>query len=945
MTKCYRVIIGLSLIACLPGAGTSVSQAQAIRDLDQEFEFASGLVSWGFPDFAEKVVQSILRLHPDQKDRAQLIQTEILIARRKFEDAEKVIQQMGMESPKAQAIALALARAYYAIGEMDKARTLYTEFFKRYEGRMPTDPDLLRFYQEACYQFGLMLENSGDLLGAIKAYGRILDTKAERGTKRRIQAKQAELYVKAAAEDASKRDAFLNEAKKLCESIQWGGIDIWFGQSLITLAHSELVKGDRAAAEKVITSNLDILKGIDEALKEQGESLSVSPMAGARYLLGEILQASAEQMERRGGAPNDIVAMYGKALSEFYNVFIKYGDSDWGQPAGVKAGAIKDLLQSRYNKVVKIDLGKKVQQAASGFFKLPDTLFRQKKYQDAVREYLKVLNQFPESDHTGIALGNMMEAYAELGDTFMVKLLMAYAAERFAGRDDCALALLRMGKYYFDKNNEPMYMLAYETYLTAFPKHDRAGSILYVLAGIKKKQGNEAAANRYLERIVKNYPQDPNYSKALSMMAWGYYASTNLEKAVEGFRIFIKEAQPSPTKAQAQSALADSLRQLGRFMEAAAEYETLIQWLAPKNNPYGTSADDVAKNQKLLERAVFQRAACYARVTEPPEVVTEARSRAVRAYDQFLAVYPNSELAPAAMSGKGAVLLALGQFDVAAKTFDELAAKYPNSEEGRSALYALAKSAMEIKLYDQARDALAKMLNNVKAFTPDQFTRLGQMFFDAKLYSEAIKAFAQVRGSTDDRALLERALYGLGQSYYELKDYPKAIEALDEMMKRYPRSGLFYQAKFTLGRAYREIGKPQEAIAALTDVFKFADTPVLLNQASYDLGLIQKQQGDLQGALASFLRIGLLADPENPELRPLVEKSLLESVDLGMQLGRYDDVNDSCDLFLKLFSNSSEVPRIRDVRGQARMKAVQAGTGAAPTGAVPTAATSGGATP
>lgn len=941
MTKRLGVLAGV--VWAIAFLGTCRAWAQTIANLDQEFEFASGLVNWGFPDFAEKVVQNILRLHPDQKDRARMIQAEILIGRRKFDDAEKVIQEMGMESPKAQAIALALARTYYAIGEMDKARGLYSEFFKRYEGRTPTDPDLLRFYQEACYQFGMMLENSGDLLGAIKAYGRILDTQAERGTKRRIQAKQAELYVKAAAEDAAKRDSYLNEAKKLCETIQWGGIDIWFGHSLITLAHVELVKGDRAAAEKVITSNLDILKGIDEALKEQGESLSVSPMAGARFLLGEIFQASAEQMEKRGAAPADIIAMYGKALSEFYNVFVKYADSDWGQPAGVKAGNIKSLLESRYNKVVKIDLGTKAQQAAAGYFKLPDTLFRQKKYQEAINEYLKVLNQFPETDHTGIALGNMMEAYAELNDTFMVKLLMGYAAERFAGREDVALALLRVGKYYFDKNNEPMYMLAYETYLEKFPKHDRAGSILYVLAGIKKKQGDEAAANGYLERIVKNYPNDPNYAKALSMMAWGYYAATNLEKAVEGFRIYIKEAQPSPVRAQAQAALADSLRQLGRYMEAAAEYEVLIQWLAPKNNPYGTSAEDVAKNQKLLERAVFQRAACYARVSEPPEVVADARARAIRAYDQFLALYPNSELAPTAMSGKGAVLLAMGQHDAAAKTYDELAAKYPNSDEGRGALYALAKSAMEIKLYDQARVALDKMLANTQAYTPDQFTRIGQLMFDAKLYPEAIKAFTQVRGSTEDRALLERALYGLGQSYYELKEYAKAIEALDEMMKRYPKSGLFYQAKFTLGRAYRETGRPAEAIAALTDVFKYADTPVLLNQASYDLGLIQKQQGDLPGALASFLRVGLLADPENPELRPLVEKSLLESMNIGMQIGRYEDVGDSCDLYLKLFPNSAEVASVRELKAQARMKAVQAAAEASATNAP--AASSGAAAP
>lgn len=917
-----RAAVVLAVISCL--FPVICVWAQASLKLDEEFEFASGLVDLGFPDFADKVVQNVLRVHPDQKDRAQLIQAQILIARRKFEDAEKIIQAMGMESPKAQAIGLALARAYYAIGETDKARTLYSDFFKRYEGRIPTDPDLLRFYQEACYQYGQMLESSGDMVGAISAYGRILGTQADRGTKRRIQAMQAELYVKAADKDSGKRDQYLNEAKKICEQIQWGGIDVWFGQSLVAMAHAELVKGDRVAAEKVITSNLDILKEIDQALKEAGETPAVSPMAGARYLLGEIFQANAEQMEKRGAAPAEVVEMYGKALSEFYNVFAKYGESEWGQRASVKAGNLKNLLETRYNKQVKIDLGGKVKQAAAAYFRLPDTLFRRREYKQAVEEYIKALNQFPETDHTGIVLGNMMEAYAELDDPLMVKMLIAYAGERFAGRDDVAMnALLRIGKYYFDRKNEPMYMLAYDTYLKYFPKHERAGAVLFTLAGLKKAQGDEAAANALLERIVKEYPRDPNYAKALSSMAWGYFASSNFEKAVEGFRVYIKEAQPSPAKAQAQNALAESLRQLGRYAEAAAEYEVLISWLAPKNNPYATSAEDEVKNQKLLERAVFQRASCYARATEPPESVPEYRQRAIKVYDQFLAFFPKSDLAPKAMSGKGAVLMALGQYDAAAKTYEELAQKYPNSDEGRGALYAMAKSAMEINLYDQAKGALDKMIADAKSYKPEQFFRIGQMMFEAKLYPQAVKAFEQVRSATVDRVMLEPALYGMGQAYYEMKDFSKAVEVLEDMVKRYPMSKLAYQAKFTLGRAYRELDQPAKAIAALTDVYKYADTPVLLNQASYDLGLVQKQQGDLAGALASFLRIGLLADPKNPELRPLIQKSLLESIDLGMQLGRYDDVNDSCDLFLKLFPTGDQAARVRESKAQARIKAVQ----------------------
>jgi hypothetical protein len=48
----------------------------AADELDQEFLFASGLVNLGMSDYADKVVQQVLRSHPDQKDRAKLIQAD-----------------------------------------------------------------------------------------------------------------------------------------------------------------------------------------------------------------------------------------------------------------------------------------------------------------------------------------------------------------------------------------------------------------------------------------------------------------------------------------------------------------------------------------------------------------------------------------------------------------------------------------------------------------------------------------------------------------------------------------------------------------------------------------------------------------------------------------------------------------------------------------------------
>ncbi len=90
----------------------------ARADVDEDFKFASGLVNYQppFADFAQKVVDAVLAKDPSQKDRSRIIQAEILIQRRQYADAESIINEMGMNNPKAQAISLALARNYFGIG-------------------------------------------------------------------------------------------------------------------------------------------------------------------------------------------------------------------------------------------------------------------------------------------------------------------------------------------------------------------------------------------------------------------------------------------------------------------------------------------------------------------------------------------------------------------------------------------------------------------------------------------------------------------------------------------------------------------------------------------------------------------------------------------------------------------------------------------------------------
>ena len=908
-------VASILVLLILPAAPAS--------EVDREFEFASGLVRIGFPDFADKVVQQVLKLHPDQKDRAKLIQAEILISRAKFSEAEELVKTMGVGNSKAQAISLAVANGYYRVGETEKAKALYNDFFKQYD-KVPTDPDLLRFYQESSYQFGQMLELAGDIDGAIKSYSRVLSASTDKGTVRRLQAEVADLYVRQASKvPFEQKEKLLVEAKKLCETIQWGGLDIWFGQSIITMANIDLVRGDKNAAQKTLRANMDILKEIDKFIKEQDMPMSISPMAGARFLLGQLYQ---EQGEAASGKSDkqEAIDLLVKALTEYYNVFAKYSESDWGPQAGLHIKEVEQKLQALGKTVKPVDLGAYSVQAAAAQFKLADSLYRQKKYKEAIDEYLRNLNQFPESDASVSALVNLARCYADMDDKLLFNMITQYLAERFKNKPTAAMGLLSFGKYYFDKKDEPMYMSIYDLYLKSFPTHEKAAAVLFMLAGLEKEAGDQAASDAFLKRIVDQYPNDQYFTKALSLLAWTSFASSNYAMAVKGFTAFVKESQPSPERAQAQISLADSYRLQGQFKEALPEYETVIQWLAPKNNPYATSTADAQKTAEILERAVFQRGYCQSRIKDPPEAVADYRAKAIKAFDQFVSLFPQSKMASKAMNQKGTIQLELGQFDAAAKTFDELAQKYPSSDEGKNALFSLARSAIEIKQYGQAKSAFEKMLKGGGAYSPDEFARLGQMMLDAGLYPEAIQAFQRVAGVTEERTLLERSLFGLGKSYYELKNYDQAIAALEELMTKYPKSGLFYDAKFTLGGAYRVTGKLDEAYQVMSDVLKYADKPLLINQASYELGTIQKDRKETQAAVASFQRVALLADPKQEDLRPVIEASIMQSIALFMEMQMYQEAQESCDQYTSIFPSGSKVKEVRDLKAQAKLKAAQA---------------------
>jgi outer membrane protein assembly factor BamD (BamD/ComL family) len=322
---------------------------------------------------------------------------------------------------------------------------------------------------------------------------------------------------------------------------------------------------------------------------------------------------------------------------------------------------------------------------------------------------------------------------------------------------------------------------------------------------------------------------------------------------------------------------------------------------------------------------------------ETPEATVQLRAAAIQTLEQFVKENATSEFAPKALNAIGTIHLDANAIDKAMATFEDLSRRYPQSEDGKSALYQLIKAALELKKFDLAHKTYETMKQDKSKYGLDQFVRIAQGMLDGGLPEDAADAFEQVSQSgTEKRALLERSLYGLGRAYYEMEKYDESAKALDELMRRYEKTGLFYEVKLLQSKTFLALKKFDQATEALSEIFKFTQDPLLTVPAGLELARIQRNEAEkleAEGqtalaqkrygeALASLQRIALFGGGymRQRELIPLVEASVLQSIELFAKTERYGDAVFACDQYITLFPKGEKLADVRRQRAEYNVK-------------------------
>ncbi len=705
--------------------------------------------------------------------------------------------------------------------------------------------------------------------------------------------------------------------------------------ALLKTFEDRLERGDNGTAWNTeVTKTLKELKSRIQAVRDELTShpreIGITPSVELAF--GERFEGQA-QMERarRWLEPVDVrreeaIKLRTRALQQFYSIFASYPDSAWSEQAGINVERLKNDLETLTGKTVTIRMAPGSEKKL-GLVHISEGhgLFARQQYAAATEAYLKGLALYPEGDEPLVALVALLESYTKLDRPLDVEVTAAYLAERFADIHAAAQGLLRVGRSYFEKNDTVMYVRIYEYFHENFQKHPGAETILFLLGEQRWKEKDYTGANAYYERIVERYPRGARAQDALSRMAWGLYLQRDFAAAGERFKALIERAPSELQKVQARLSYADCLRQQSNFMAALREYHGMTKWLEEKAEALART-EDHNDYRKLHEQSLFFLAYCLTRIDQPTTRVPEYQTMAVKRFREVVDKFPDSDLAPTALSSLGALFITMDDAASAARTYSELSTSYPESDAGRNSRLAMVRSLLDVGQHERARDAVNTMLLKPEDFPPEHFLRIGLLLLEHNQPNEAsaslelaVTKLRQAGTIGQEPAMEQRALLGMAKAWLALRRFDKSAEAANDLATRYPLSAFFYEMRFVLAQAYLGLEQTDKATEVLREIFTRASDQTLINKATLALARIQEAAGNHAEALASYQRIVLLADVNDPDVRPLFETALGRSAVLQAETARWQEVMETARQYQERFPQGPEALEVRKALNRAQV--------------------------
>jgi len=455
---------------------------------------------------------------------------------------------------------------------------------------------------------------------------------------------------------------------------------------------------------------------------------------------------------------------------------------------------------------------------------------RLSRFEDAFEEYIKVSNDYLESEHQENAAVNAVG----VADT-LVNI-------KFGGNDSVSINLADVAMLNPEELSpeETRLIEAYDNYIRLFPSGEYTPNFLASAGGIYYNHKKFAESKVYFQTLVKRFPGAEQKSLAMRSIMDSYFALGKFKDSeMIAKRIMNEPAVSDEQREFAQKRLGQAIFKNAEYLEEQGDYFTAAQ-------EYYRVFAEAPEEAKLVEPALLNSGLNYQK--------SKDWIRAIASYDSLVTRYPSSKFAVQALQNMADDYKELEQYANAGSTYERIFTDFKKSENIDAALY---NASFYYKKGEDWNNAIR--VNNLYIQTYPQQSFATDLFFaNAELYlkqnnvSEANKIYEQFA--------------------QRFPDDPRTVTAYYERGKYYLDNGQMTIAKAELNKAisqsesFRRQGKDPnafvagEAVNALAEILHKEYRTITLTQPKSNidaqLARMRTTMTDLNQAYSKVLTFG-----------------------------------------------------------------------------------------
>lgn len=877
------------------------AEGAEIPPYKEEVDYAEALVDSGFSDFAKIVIDRTKKKWPESETMFFAIEVRSLLAMNKEDQAKARIAALpDRKSAKYWAARLELANFCWRRGRKTDCAKLYGEFFK---ANAKPAKELRPFVRQAYWQYGQILASGKRLAEAAANYEamlKMLDKNNDQDLEIwfNVACETAEIYLQLANDAApgKAREPHLAAARRLVNKLLWASsMPVFFGRAIALKAQIELLSGSVAKAQATIDEYMgqlsDLHKQIEEADPDgRNGLLRQSPMPLCRYMLAEMMWKAALAEAKKDVKKRDhehIKSLLfgekgangkrgkGGAYSHAINVFVRYPQSAWASRAGELAKQIAAFTEKEYNKKIKTNITPEQEARVRSYqFRNATEKFGEGKYDDAIKEFLAALANYPDgkdsvsaAEHVAIshlrqiirgrqeAKGKELGADAkaqEASRRIDVDAIEGYIVERFSGSSSKAAmteggnATLRLAAMEKQLGEKTRAATLYRRFLEYYPKHANAPITAASLASeaMKEKRWRDSAALWTL--IDLRYPDSIYRAAALMNKAKCLENLGDMQGAIDSIDKYISAEKNELSSMKARMNLAMLYQRVGRDMVETAstnaapeavqaqlnkgaaqivrgimQFQRFAQKAEKMLGDEAVSAGDKKEYEDLREKAMYLVGENWSRMTRPEKNIELYRSKAAAALESYVAAYPKGQLAKNAYVKLGMIYTLTGELSKSKSALERLRKQFPESEEAKKAMPRLARSIIEYSKAIEEGDKKTALLKEV-----------------TQIYTEMIRGGGDLYQAPD----YVRA----GENLIEARSWDLADEAFEKAIATAGTNFVTSAARAKIGKAkslyaQKHYGEAREMLDAFMDDPKTSRSSIATNACELIVAIAMKQ--------------------------------------------------------------------------------------------------------